>query len=146
MPKASPSDLIRRAQYGGTEAMHQMIVQLDPILRKYSGTAADDEAYSELAEWLVIAVRKYPRTSRTGTAVRRTRNLGVRLPYTRHYESASKGRLLRGFQGFSSSELCWGPLTLVPQFSLMTVSSLPQGVPDSTSRGGPVSHQGFGRT
>lgn len=59
MEGAYLSHLLKRAGNGDAEAVRQIVQMLDPVLRRHSRTVGDDDAYSELVEWLLRAIGKY---------------------------------------------------------------------------------------
>lgn len=58
-PYAFPQ-MLSRAQRGDEEALQQIIIALEPSLRRQASLAEDDDAYSYLVEWLLKAIKKYP--------------------------------------------------------------------------------------
>ncbi len=60
MERPDLDDLLERARNGDAEAVQRIVLMLDPILRKHSRMVGDDDAYSELVEWLLKAIEKYP--------------------------------------------------------------------------------------
>lgn len=52
--------LLENARWGDPRAVESIVLMLEPALRKLSAMVADDDSYSELVEWLLRAVKKYP--------------------------------------------------------------------------------------
>ena len=63
-PKAKLSELIRRAQCGDSVAVNELVNRFQPILKRYSKELDYEDAYSDLVEWVIKAVKNYkPNTS-----------------------------------------------------------------------------------
>lgn len=60
MQASNFAQLLERARCGDTESVEHIVVMLEPALRKLPAMVADDDSYSELVEWLLKAVKKYP--------------------------------------------------------------------------------------
>jgi len=54
--------LLENARCGDPRAVEGIVLMLELALRKLSSVVADDDAHSELVEWLLRAVKKYPGT------------------------------------------------------------------------------------
>jgi len=53
-------ELIRRAQKDDVEAMEQLLVRYQPLMKKYARQLGYEDAEQDLAEWFIVAVKKYP--------------------------------------------------------------------------------------
>jgi len=48
-----------QAKKGSTKAMIQMIERFMPMLKKYSRLLGYEDAYHELVEWMIKAIKRY---------------------------------------------------------------------------------------
>jgi hypothetical protein len=65
MRNTSFSHLLERAKHGDAEAIRQVVDRLEPLVRKYSWRLGYADARSELIEWLLRAIHRYPLASQS---------------------------------------------------------------------------------
>lgn len=57
---------IINAQNGDKNATYQILLQFNPLIKKYSRILGYDDAYSDLIIWMVQAIRSYNNPQKDG--------------------------------------------------------------------------------